>query len=132
MSVWQRLSNRQSEPEFSGVPPVRRIKSYPAQSGYVYQYYFDGLRDYDGCREYRFQAAIDAKSFTPIVVGLPEEIVLAWEASAGRELIATELYGVGKLLLFRHMDEIDPKALPGSSIKLTPDELERISEELDL
>jgi hypothetical protein len=131
MSVWQRLSRRQSEPEFSGAPPVRRIKSYPAQSGYVYQYYFDGLRDYDACKEYRFQAAIDAESFAPIVVRVPNQIVRAWQTSAGRELVATELYGVAKLLLFRHMDKIGPEALPGSSMKLTHEELDRISKELD-
>lgn len=132
MSVWRRLSRGRSEPEFSGAPAVRRIKTYSAQSGYVYQYYFDGRREHQGCSEYRFQAAIDAKSFAPVLVRLSGEIIGVWQGSAARELIPTELYGVAKLLLFKLLDETDPAALHGSEIKLSHEELNRIAKELDL
>ena len=35
----------------TGAPPVRRMKTYSAQSGYVYQYYYEGYRPFRSAGE---------------------------------------------------------------------------------
>lgn len=131
MSVWRRFVKRQPVPEFTGAPPVRRIKTYVSQTGYVYQYYFDGSRNGDTSKEFRFQAAIDAKTFAPILVLLPDLVILSWQETAARNLTQTELYGVAKRLLFDHLDQVPPAEIPASSVTLTGVLLERIATELD-
>ena len=34
----------------TGAPAVRRLKSYSAQSGYVYQYFYEGQRPFSQLR----------------------------------------------------------------------------------
>jgi hypothetical protein len=108
------------------------VKTYSSLSGYVYQYYFDGARELEGCKEYRFQAATDAKTFWSIFVRIPRVVVLEWEKSAGRDLNSNELYGVAKLLLFQHLDDVDPARAPGSAVTLARPDLDRISEQLGI
>src|SRR5262245_516355 len=43
-SVFRKLFAKKKAP-LTGVPAVRRMKTYSAQSGYVYQYYYEGRRD---------------------------------------------------------------------------------------
>ena len=53
----------------TGAPPVRRMKSYSAQSGYVYQYYYEGQRLFrhgpDHGTEFVFSLSPDRKAGTP-------------------------------------------------------------------
>ncbi len=47
----------------TGAPAVRRMKTYSAQSGYVYQYYFEGYRPLpvESGVEFVFQISSDRK-----------------------------------------------------------------------
>src|SRR5689334_22840267 len=63
MSIWERLAGRKLDVKFTGAPATRRIKSYTALSGYSYQYYFDGRRDLETSKEYRFQVSSNARLY---------------------------------------------------------------------
>ena len=43
----------------SGAPPIRRLKTYSAQSGYVYQYFYEGQRPLRGEAGTEFVFTVD-------------------------------------------------------------------------
>jgi hypothetical protein len=92
----------------SGAPAVRRLKSYSAQSGYVYQYFYEGQRPYSGGEsgtEYVFTVSADRKTYHPVSVLVGEGEVRAWEQAHGRMLGSTERYAVSKMALLQAFDE---------------------------
>ena len=92
----------------TGAPAVRRLKSYSAQSGYVYQYFYEGQRPYsagESGTEYVFTVSADRKTYHPVSVLVGEGEVRAWERAHGRELASTERYAVSKMALFQAFDE---------------------------
>jgi hypothetical protein len=105
--------------------PKPRWKTYAAQSGYVYQYVFHGLRGDDTyifravsgpAIELTLEVVIDAKTLEPWVL-------------QNRPLTEVECYGVAKMALQRALDE---DAAPNSTIRPTSSEVEAICRELDL
>jgi hypothetical protein len=98
----------------SGAPSVRRQKTYSAQSGYVYQYFYEGhrryLRDDDRGTEFVFDVSADRKTSAPVSVFVSDDAVVAWERKYGRELVASERYAAAKMALFQAFDE---RAHPG-------------------
>jgi hypothetical protein len=90
-------------------PIIRRIKTYTAETGFVYQYYFVGKRPFPGNEkagtEYIFDATSDRHSMFAITVLLDNEAVLAWGDKHGRALTDTEQYAAAKLRLLRAFDE---------------------------
>jgi hypothetical protein len=100
----------------TGAPTTRRVKTYSAQSGYVYRYFYLGHRKTETQRqagtEYVFEVAADAKSSLKVSVFVMDGGVAEWERSKGRELAVNERYAVAKLALFRAFDE-----------RLTPQEM---------
>jgi hypothetical protein len=93
----------------TGAPAVRRLKSYAAQSGYVYQYFYEGQRAFDGGSEsgteYVFTVSADRKEFHAVSVLVGDGAVGAWEEAHGRGLASTERYAVSKMALFQAFDE---------------------------
>jgi hypothetical protein len=93
----------------TGAPAVRRQKTYSAQSGYVYQYYYQGRRPASRGREegveYVFEVSADRKSATPVSVFVSLAVVEEWERRGDRTLTATEQYAVAKMALFQAFDE---------------------------
>src|ERR1700676_4019755 len=77
-----------------GAPAVRRLKTYSAQSGYVYQYFYEGHRPFraagESGTEFVFSISADAKSRHPASVMLGDAAVHAWEAAHERQLSSTE------------------------------------------
>ena len=90
----------------TGAPAIRRMKTYSAQSGYVYQYFYEGQRP---GTEFVFSVSADRKVWGPVSVVVNDAAVKAWEQAHARELSATERYAVAKLALFQAFDE---RALP--------------------
>ena len=76
-----------------GAPEVRRIKTYQAESGYVYQYYFDGWRAATGGREYVFEVTTDRETYRSVLV---------WVEDCA--LMDSELHAAAKIALFRSFD----------------------------
>ena len=89
----------------TGAPAVRRLKSYSAQSGYVYQYFYEGQRPFESGAEYVFSVSADRKNWHPTHVRVDAAALRAWEQSHTRELSSAERYAVVKMALFQAFDE---------------------------
>src|SRR5437867_3892847 len=63
---------RRKEAPLTGAPAVRRQKTHSAESGYVYQYFYEGQRpaSRDGAQgtQYVFNVSADRKSSFPVSV----------------------------------------------------------------
>ncbi len=115
--MFRSLFSKKKTP-LAGAPPVRRMKTYSAQSGYVYQYYYEGHREYhaggDSGVEFVFTVSPDRKNWHDTSVMVSHPAIRAWEHDHGRELSLTERYAVAKMALFQAFDERpDPAQLRG-------------------
>jgi len=86
---------------------TRRIKTYTAQTGYVYEYYFVGKRpaSVHAGIEYVFEASKDRTSFFSLSVILLDAATGEWEAAHGRTLSDPEQFAAAKLRLQQAFDE---------------------------
>jgi hypothetical protein len=120
----------------TGTPPVRRLKTYSAQSGYVYQYYYEGHRDFrsSGERgiEFVFTISADRKNWHPTSVLVSDEAVAAWESKNARQLSSTERYAVAKIALFQAFDERAEPSLMVNEVRVRNADIEGIVETLGL
>jgi hypothetical protein len=90
---------------------VRRVKSYSAASGFVYQYYFYEVRKArrgasDGT-EYVYMVSVDRKKVFPLRIFVKRDAAEKWSHTTGRTLSGTEEYAVAKMRLFQALDEIE-------------------------
>jgi len=133
--VFEKLFSRKEIP-LTGAPPVRRLKTYSAQSGYVYQYYYEGQRPFrrsgESGTEFVFGISADRKSWRPSRVLLGEGAVAAWEKAHERELSATERYAISKMALFQAFDERGTPALMKDDVRVRNADVEAIVETLGL
>lgn len=116
---------------------VRRVKSYSADSGYVYQYYFEEVRpgqDRQGQvgSEYAFVVTRDRKHNFVVPVFVGREAVEAWGRAHGREMTGTEEYASAKMRLFRAFDEADDLERDRLQVEVTPENIEELLAPLDL
>lgn len=119
----------------TGTPAIRRMKTYSAQTGYVYQYYYEGHRPFrasgeDG-EDFVFQISADRKDWNPIAVRVPGSAIRPWEETHSRELSSTERYAVAKMALFQAFDERPPAQMK-NEVNVRPADLQAILETLDL
>jgi hypothetical protein len=88
---------------------VRRVKSYSAANGYVYQYYFfEGDRaQRDGAPggEFTYVVSADRRSAFPFKIFVKQSALDAWAKLNGRPLSSSEEYAVAKMRLFQSFDE---------------------------
>ena len=93
--------------------PIRRMKTYTAQSGYVYEYYFVGQREALAAdpeapaREFIFDVTADRKQMVAVSVFLKPAAMTTWAEKHGRNLGDAEQYAAAKMRLFRGLDEMD-------------------------
>jgi len=127
--LFQRFFSRKSSP-LTGAPAVRRQKTYSAQSGYVYQYYYAGHRPFQHGRptgvEYVFDVSADRKTSMPVSVFLGEECLEAWQTAHTRVLNSTERYAVVKMALFQAFDERSHPDLMRQAIHLRAADVDAI------
>jgi len=95
---------------------VRRVKSYSAADGFVYQYYF-----FEGNRaqrrgnpggEFTYVVSVDRQSAFPFKIFVHQSALDGWAAQNGRPLSSSEEYAVAKMRLFNAFDEGAVKASP--------------------
>lgn len=121
--------------QLRGRPQIRREKAYAADSGYVYQYTYEGYEDtardgLDG-RDFVFRCTSDRAAHFLVVVFAPEESFATWEQRAERELNEVERYAVVKMSLFEIFD--DSAHLRENFVgTLSEDDVDRQVEALDL
>jgi len=101
---------RQNNVRMARPEAVRRVKSYSAATGYVYQYYFYEVQKTRRAgvagAEYVYMVSVDRKKVFPLRIFVQRDGIEKWGRSAGRELTGTEEYAVAKMRLFEAFDEI--------------------------
>ncbi len=132
MLGWLRKLGNREAPPLAGAPRVRRVKTYSAASGYVYQYFYEGLRPSRRGVEYVFQASGDRRSYSPVAVFLPDAAVDSWQRERERELSSSERYAVAKLTLFQAFDERPGPAEMRDPVRVRPEDLRAVAERLGL
>jgi len=104
----------------------RRYKSYAAETGTAYQYFFASSRrvtrpEGQGAgSDYVFVVTADQRPPFILRVFISDRALAAWRDSEGRDLDSNELYAAAKMCLFRAFDEID--ALRKEALNLLVDE----------
>jgi len=95
---------------------VRRVKSYSAADGHVYQYYFfEGNRAQRDGRpggEFTYVISADRRSTFPFKIFVRQSALDAWAKQNGRSLTSSEEYAVAKMRLFQAFDEGSVQAPP--------------------
>ena len=127
---------RKKEMPLTGAPPVRRLKTYSAQSGYVYQYCYEGQRPIqqsgESGTEFVFSLSSDRKTWGSCKVKLPAGAVTSWQSAHARELSATERYAIAKMALFQAFDDRETPALMKADVLVRNADVEGIVETLGL
>lgn len=111
---------------------MRRIKTYSAQSGYVYQYFYEGQRPLETATEFVFTLSHDRKNWHNASVLVSNAALAAWEQRHARELHSNERYAVAKMALFQAFDEREDPERMKEPVRLRPADVEAIIETLGL
>jgi hypothetical protein len=114
VDFFRRASNN---PPMPRPDAVRRVKSYSAADGYVYQYYFfegnRGQRHDKPGGEFTYAVSADRHSAFPFKIFVMQSALDAWAKLNGRPLSSSEEYAVAKMRLFQAFDEGSVKPAPG-------------------
>jgi hypothetical protein len=120
-----------AKPEIS-----RRIKSYSAATGYVYQYQFQEIqpsrRGLHAGKDYVYLVSVDRKTMFSLRVFVRRDAVEHWGKRAGRAMSGTEEYAVAKMRLFQAFDEIESLSPGTHELVVDESNLEALLAQLDL
>jgi hypothetical protein len=92
---------------------ARRYKSYAAETGTSYQYFFVSSRRVNrpegqgAGSDYLFVVTPDQTPPLTLRVFVADRALAAWREAYGRELVSSEIYAAAKMRLFRAFDELD-------------------------
>jgi hypothetical protein len=119
---------------------VRRVKSYSAANGYVYQYcFYEGNRTtYEGtpAGEFTYAVSADRQTTFPLRIIVRQSALIAWAKANGRPLTSSEEYAVAKMRLLQGFDEgsVPLTAAAAQQIHLLVDEsnLDTLLEQLNI
>jgi hypothetical protein len=119
---------------------VRRVKSYSAANGYVYQYYFYEVNriSHNGnpAGEFIYAISADRKTAFSLSIVVLQTALEAWARANGRALSSSEEYAIAKMRLFQAFDEGDVPATAEAAqlVQLVVDEsnLETLLEQLHI
>jgi len=116
---------------------VRRSKTYSAQTGFVYQYYFEELRSPHSRAErpgseYIFMVSRDRKTSLPVAIFLRQDALKEWAAGHGRQLTGSEHYAAVKMRLFRFFDESEDWEAERLAVEVAPENIEELLAELQV
>ena len=88
---------------------ARRVKSYSAANGYVYQYYFYEvnrvLHEGNAAVEFVYAISVDRSNAFPVRILVLETALASWAKANGRALTSSEEYAVAKMRLLQALDE---------------------------
>lgn len=116
----------------TGAPAAPRQKTYSAQSGYVYQYFYTGYRAVPEGTEHVFAVSADRKTSVAVSVLVSDEAIAQWESAHGRGLNTTERYAIAKMSLFQAFDERAEPALMRLPVRARAADVNTILETLDI
>lgn len=132
MLGWFRRLRRRPLPPLTGAPEVRRIKTYSADSGYVYQYVYEGRRPLAESVEYVFSVTADRIRFFDVSIVVLDESVEHWNAAHGRELCDTERYGIAKMALRQAFDSRETPDQMRRQVQVATPEFDALAESLGI
>jgi hypothetical protein len=109
-----------------------RTKTYSGESGYVYQYHFEGERDYPDGKAYLF--CISVAGAPPFVteIRIRRTSTDPWELSERRKLTPTEHYAIAKMALFSLLDRASSPAALIDAYEVSAEEVREILRTLDI
>ena len=86
-----------------------RLKTYTAETGLVYQYYFVGKRKAldEPSTEFVFDVSSDRKMRFSVSIFVQDAAVDSWRSEHGRALVDAEIYAAAKMQLTRGFDAIE-------------------------
>jgi hypothetical protein len=105
---------------------ARRYKSYAAETGIVYRYFFESRRSLvrpaglGPGSDYAFVVTADQAPPFALRVFVSQAALTTWRAAHRRELDSSEQYALAKMRLFRAFDELEN--LREESLNLVVDE----------
>ena len=115
---------------------LRRVKTYTAQTGFVYEYYFVGQREAkaggEPATEYIFDVISDRRARYSISVLVTAGALDTWAGNHGRKLSSPEQYAAAKLRLQQGFDEIGDMLAEGRTLDVSRSNIEEILAPLDL
>jgi len=115
---------------------ARRVKSYSAATGYVYQYFFYEVlkvqRGLSAGTEYVYKVSVDRQTFFPLRIFVRRDAVEQWGRKVGRPMTGTEEYALAKMRLFQAFDEVEDLAKRQPELVVDESNLETLLERLDL
>ena len=119
---------------------VRRVKTYSAADGVVYQYYFfEGNRSQRGGTpggEFTYVVSVDRQTAFPFRIFVHQSALEGWAAKNGRSLSSSEEYAVAKMRLFQAFDEgavqASPKGEPPPEVAVNEANLEDLLGQLGI
>ena len=130
---WNLFSRNRS---LIGAPATRRVKTYAAQSGFAYSYWYDGHRPYrsrgESGTEFVFTVAGTGADGIAVSVLLDNAAVRAWEQAHTRQLSSPELYALAKMSLFQAFDERPRPELMKAPVRVRLADIEAIAESLEM
>ena len=136
MSWLGRLFKKDKKTPLRGARPIRREKTYSADTGYVYQYFYEGYRELkrsgESGFEHVFSVTSDRISRFPINIFLTHQVIETWQAGNNRELTATEQYAIVKMTLFAVFDERTDFDGSERNVNVSLENIEEHTETLDL
>ncbi len=100
---------------------VRRVKSYSAATGYVYQYYF-----------YEVEKKRRGASQGTVRIFVQQDALENWSSRTGQKLTGTEEYAVAKMRLFQAFDEIEGLDAKTPELIVDSSNLESLLSQLDI
>lgn len=122
----------------TGVPSVRRLKTYSAQTGYVYHYFYEGCRPIRATAptvagtEFVFRVSAHREDGSPVSVFVPDAAIRDWEQAHAHAISSTERYAIAKMALFRAFDESSDPSLMPRDVPVHPADVETILETLGI
>ena len=127
---------RKKEAPLTGAPAVRRQKTHSAESGYVYQYFYEGqraaTREGGAGTQYVFNVSADRKSSFPVSVFVSDAALEEWQAEHARTLGSTERYAVAKLALFEAFDRRESPAAMSEEVGVAAADVAEFLARLDI
>ena len=116
----------------------RRYKSYAAETGVTYRYFFESRRTLvrpagiGPGSDYTFVTTADQGPPFALRVFVSERAVAAWRAAHSRELDSSEQYAAAKMRLFRALDELENPREECWNLVVDETNVEELFEALDL
>jgi hypothetical protein len=98
-----------NNPRMARPDAVRRVKSYSAANGYVYQYCFyevNRIANNGGpAGEFIYAISADRKTTFGLRIVVQQSALESWAQTNGRPLTSSEEYAIAKMRLFQAFDE---------------------------